>query len=335
MDTQTGNPSEEPYWGSVLFFKHVFLSILLLSIIVPIFLAVWFCYKSNRLATALDVATDALAANEVYTAQLESDCSQLLSAADYTEPADAADEPDAAGTDIAYDAPDYCTLYPDLYIEGGITAFDETTDEKVVYLTFDDGPSTLTSQTLGILDEYDIQATFFVVGYELDDPENSALLTQALAEGHSIGVHTESHSYSTIYDSVEDYLADFYTVWMRIYEITGEKVQIFRFPGGSINAYNATIYQEIVAEMTRRGFLYYDWNTSAEDASSSGSVSSIYANATNHRSYNRVFLLLHDDDANKNTLSALPSIIDYYIDEGFSFSAITPSVKPVVFSYTS
>ncbi len=329
MNPHTSESHRTPYLGSILFFKHVFLALCLLVFIVPICLSIRFCVKSNRLSSALEDATATLLENETYIAQLESDA---LQGAD-TQGVDAADATNEIGVSELYDMPDYCTLYPDLYIEGGIAAFDESTAEPTVYLTFDDGPSTLTSQVLDTLDAYDIDATFFIVGSSLTDPENAALLSQAYADGHSIGVHTQSGDYATIYASVEDYLADFYTVWMRIYEITGEKTQIFRFAGGSINTYNSTIYQEIIAEMTRRGFVYYDWNISAGDETSALSASEIYTNATSNDTDNNIFLLLHDGDSAQNTISALPDIIEYYMEEGYAFSPITARVKPVVFSY--
>ena len=117
-------------------------------------------------------------------------------------------------------------------------------------------------------------------------------------------------------------------------KITGVKAELFRFPGGSINVYNATIYQEIIAEMTRRGFVYYDWNMSCEDASKIPlSVGEILQSATNLPQSNRVILLMHDSNHNINTANALQLIIDHYIKDGYTVQPLTKDVKPIIFGY--
>ena len=55
-------------------------------------------------------------------------------------------------------------------------------------------------------------------------------------------------------------------MFCQIYEATGVKPQIFRFPGGSVSSYNVGIHQQLIAEMTRRGFVYFDWNVANGDA---------------------------------------------------------------------
>ena len=116
---------------------------------------------------------------------------------------------------------------------------------KTVYLTFDDGPSARTPEVLKILEEYGVKATFFVVGK--DTEQSKQWMRDIVAAGHTIGVHSFTHDYREIYSSVEDYLDDFAKEYALIEEVTGVPPQIFRFPGGSINAYNGHIYQEIVA----------------------------------------------------------------------------------------
>jgi peptidoglycan/xylan/chitin deacetylase (PgdA/CDA1 family) len=153
---------------------------------------------------------------------------------------------------------DYQLKYPVLYSEIPAEFADE---KKVAYLTFDDGPSARTLEILSILREEDVKATFFVVTQDAD----ADILRRIAEEGHSIGIHTNSHKYKEIYASVEDYLDDFQAAYETIYEATSIKPEVFRFPGGSINAYNRSIYQELIAEMLRRGFLYYDWNISCMD----------------------------------------------------------------------
>lgn len=130
--------------------------------------------------------------------------------------------------------------------------------DNAVYLTFDDGPSARTDEILEILDKYGVKATFFVVG--ANEEGDLERMQKIVAAGHTLAIHSYSHDYKKIYASVEAYLEDFNQMFCQIYEATGVKPQIFRFPGGSVNSYNVGIHQQLIAEMTRRGFVYFDWN---------------------------------------------------------------------------
>lgn len=136
---------------------------------------------------------------------------------------------------------------------------------KTMYLTFDDGPSEENTQrVLDILRERNIKATFFLVGENVRmHPE---MARQIVAEGHTIGIHCDNHDYKALYESVDSYVADFEKARQTVYEVTGVETNLFRFPGGSINAYNEKVGQAIIEEMTNRGYIYYDWNASLEDA---------------------------------------------------------------------
>ena len=152
----------------------------------------------------------------------------------------------------------YQKLYPNLYVQKSTKVTENAA--KTIYLTFDDGPSPNTMDLLDILDRYNVKATFFVIYH--DDEASQNAYREIVKRGHTIAVHTASHKYTEIYKSVEDYLADFDIVYKQIERVTGVKPELFRFPGGSINSYNVRIYQELIAEMLRRGFTYYDWNVS-------------------------------------------------------------------------
>lgn len=227
--------------------------------------------------------------------------------------------------------PAYQQLYPELYAQPhDLNTVDKN---KVCYLTFDDGPSARTPEVLSILERYGVKATFFVVG---KDTEQSRRWMREIAEGgHAIGVHSYTHDYRKIYDSVEAYLDDFAQEYALIEEATGAAPQIFRFPGGSINAYNGHIYQEIVAEMIRRGFVYFDWNRAAGDAvRNSPSASVLTKNALDKLDTSgRVILLMHDSWSHGNTVAALPAIIEGYQSAGYTLEALTPEVRPIVYAY--
>ena len=109
---------------------------------------------------------------------------------------------------------------------------------------------------------------------------------------------------------------------------------IFRFPGGSINNYDRGVYQEIIAEMTRRGFVYYDWNASAQDATKKPrAASAIAADCLKGIGRDLVVVLAHDSAARTTTVDALPAVIEGYQAAGYTFSALHPGVKPVTMGY--
>ena len=108
---------------------------------------------------------------------------------------------------------EYQTKYDNLYVES--SSFAETeSDKPIIYLTFDDGPSRNTAQVLDILKENNIKATFFVVNSDIDG--HKELYRRIVNEGHTIGIHTYSHRYRDIYNSVDDYLADFEKIFNKI-----------------------------------------------------------------------------------------------------------------------
>ena len=227
------------------------------------------------------------------------------------------------------DQQEYQALYPDLYVEAPEAQY--AASGKVVYLTFDDGPSAVTDSILKTLDKYGIKATFFVV------PDGSAASNarlKAIADaGHTIGIHTTSHVYTTIYASVEAYLKDFELAFRRVEAATGIRCEIFRFPGGSVNSYNRGVYQPIIAEMLRRGFTYYDWNASNDDSAGQTTVSGIVNRAIETTTANRAILLCHDAPARTATATALPTIIEKLQAKGYRFEKLDKTVLPVTFAY--
>lgn len=243
-------------------------------------------------------------------------------------PADAPTPDDAAQDDTLPAAPEYQALYPDLYSEHPVG--EQTVTEKVCYLTFDDGPSAQTPVILDILDKYQIKATFFVVGTKAQNLPDT--LRDVAARGHTVGIHTNTHVYKDIYASVDAYLGDFYTVWQSVYELTGVKPEVFRFPGGSINQYNKGLYQPLIAEMLRRGFAYYDWNASAEDAVGKPTAQSVVEQALKTKSQMPI-VLMHDGGYSTATAEGLPKIIEGFRSRGYSFGVLTPDVYSIAFGY--
>ena len=228
--------------------------------------------------------------------------------------------------------PEYTRLYPDLYAPEWTGQ--AVTDGRVCCLTFDDGPSANTDRVLELLDRYGIQATFFVVGTSAATPAGQERMKQIVAAGHALGMHSWSHDYKTISSSVDAFLADFDRLYQYIYEVTGARPSVYRFPGGSLNGYDRGVYQEIVAEMARRGFVYYDWNASAQDATAVPRPAwEIAADCLRGVGRELVVVLCHDSAARGTTVDALPAVIEGYQRAGYTFSSLHPGVEQVTFGY--
>lgn len=199
--------------------------------------------------------------------------------------------------------------------------------DAVMYLTFDDGPSAeCTEMVLNTLKEKNIKATFFLIGEYVEKyPE---VAKRIAAEGHTIGIHCYRHDYGVIYESTESYLADFQQACDVIYEITGVETKLFRFPGGSVNAYNKEVREDIIKEMTGRGFIYFDWNASLEDAAGKYEPWQLIENARNTTlGRKRIVMLAHDRVL--NTALCLGDLIDQFPE--YKMEPLTDETEPIQF----
>lgn len=235
----------------------------------------------------------------------------------------------AAATTATTSAGGYQALYPDFYAPQTYSA--NSAPNKTAYLTFDDGPSGNTDIILQTLQEENVKATFFVVG--TDDAGNLARMRRIVQEGHTIGMHSYSHSYKKIYASVEAFLKDMYQVFNLIKDTTGVTPTCFRFPGGSINSFNKAVYKDIKAEMIRRGFVPYDWNVSSGDASTTKytpeQLTGHVLNGIGSKS--RIIVLMHDSSSKENTAQAVRQIIIGIREKGFIFAPLDYQTKPILF----
>lgn len=284
-------------FGSVKFFKVLILTVIALMILVPTGGCIVLKVENNRLQ---DQVIQADAQHDIYGDEIEPGQEMIP----------------------------YQTLYPEMVCK-------DSPEKKVinpgtVYLTFDDGPTAYTGQILDTLAQYDVKATFFVIGRTGE--ESRMLMKRIVDEGHTIGVHTYSHEYLDIYKSPEAYLEDFNQIYTLIESNTGVKPEIFRFPGGSINAYNRAVHQEIIAEMMRRGFTYYDWNVSSEDASGNATQYSVANNISSRVNHNTHHIVLMHD-TNGATTGALSNVIQTLLESGYKLDALTNEVRPSNFLY--
>lgn len=200
--------------------------------------------------------------------------------------------------------------------------------KPVIYLTFDDGPSKdNTDAVLDALKAENVKATFFVIGeYVRKYPETAKRIAE---EGHTIGIHCDVHDYDVLYESVDSYVADFEKACDTVYEIMGVKTKLFRFPGGSVNAYNKGVCDDIIEEMTKRGFVYFDWNASLQDASGKKTEPSQLIKNAKETAMGRDKVVLLAHDRVENTALCLSDLLDAFPE--YQFKTLNLSVKPVQF----
>jgi len=200
-------------------------------------------------------------------------------------------------------------------------------NKKTVYLTFDDGPSVNTDKILDILKEYNVKATFFVVGRS--DDKSRSMYNRIIEEGHAMGNHTYSHEYETIYSGDENFLADFRKLENYVYDITGVKMDIMRFPGGSNTVMphkycDDKFMVRMIAKMLYDGYQYFDWNVDSTDAKVTKQnkdmiISSVLKGVENN---NPAIVLLHDSLPKTTTVEALPIIIEELLKKDYEFKTL-------------
>ena len=190
----------------------------------------------------------------------------------------------------------------------------------VVYLTFDDGPSKHTEDLLAILDKYDVKVTFFVVNYGYND-----VIGKEAAAGHSIGVHSATHDYHTIYASEEAFFDDLQEMNEIIYKQTGHYSDLIRFPGGSsntISSFNPGIMTRLTQAVADRGYQYFDWNVSSEDAGGTTDPDEVYQNVIDGISRRQTsVVLMHDSKG--YTVEAVERIILWCLENGYELRPLT------------
>ncbi len=197
-------------------------------------------------------------------------------------------------------------------------AFAQTDAKKIVYLTFDDGPSDrVTPKILDVLKEENVKATFFIVGIHAET--RKYLIKREIDEGHSVGVHSYSHVYRDIYSSPENLLKDIDKCNKIIKEVSGKPSTLYRFPGGSHG-----LSASLIDAVTQHGLKYFDWNASTRDAEIyKATPQQLFKFAVSTaKDEENIILLSHDTTNKTTTVDALKLIIDHYKSLGYSFAAL-------------
>lgn len=182
-------------------------------------------------------------------------------------------------------------------------------DRHYVYLTFDGSPSNNTGRILDILSTYNVKATFFVVGNE--DEEMKSVYQRIVNEGHTLGMHSYSNKYSSLYASTDAFMNDLEKLQGYLMNVTGVSSMFYRFPGGSGNQISDINMVDYVRILNQRGITYFDWNVSAGDSANDYSIDDVVNQVTSGvRNYKTSVVLLHDADNKSTTVDALGPLIE-------------------------
>lgn len=202
--------------------------------------------------------------------------------------------------------------------------------EKIVYLTFDDGPSKLTPEVLEILEQNKIQATFFVLGNQAkNSPE---IIRQIVDGGHAIGNHTYNHNYSELYQHFGQFWRQIKQTEEVLREITDVRPPLLRAPGGTYGHFD----KQYFSLLQQAGYQVFDWDVDSGDSKRRGvPASEIVDNIISAKLKDEMIVLMHDGTGHKETVKALPQIISYYKKHGYTFRALNAEVKPVQFRVAS
>ena len=297
--------------------------VLILVVLGVVIFKVFFNNKDNKLSSKGPNETSTATLNDTSTAEETSSPSQSNNKNGYLK---LEDDPNAE------DALEVFANTEGL-LKGTKTYPVRTDGKKVVYLTFDDGPSTTnTPNVLDTLDKYNVKATFFILGKSIDEgTENKEILKRIANDGHAIGNHSYSHDYNYLYPgrtiNPDNFMADINKCNDRLKEVLGDdfNTRVIRFPGGYWSWEGRSGIRPIIDE---KGYAVIDWNTLNEDAQgakkdANGLVECLKKNTDAlGPNADSVVVLMHDTYGKEETVKALPEIIQYFKDKGFEFKTI-------------
>jgi len=195
-------------------------------------------------------------------------------------------------------------------------------EEKIAYLTFDDGPSAnITPQILDILQSEGIKATFFLLGSRVELYPD--LAKREYQEGHYLANHGYSHNYKQIYSSAGAVLDEYNRTETAIKTAIGKEEyssHLFRFPGGSSGGKFAKVKQEAMKLLDENNIAHINWNSLTSDAVGNPTKESIMNDLrTTAEGKNKIVVLMHDSGTKQLTADTLRDVISYLREQGYSF----------------
>lgn len=186
-------------------------------------------------------------------------------------------------------------------------------NEKIVFLTFDDGPSQYTEQLIKVLKEHDIKATFFMQGVNLQNKSLQPIVKKASDQGNYIGSHSMTHDYHKLYVEGK-FIQEMKSTQQLIKAITGKHHQLVRAPYGSAPGLKD---QAVRKQLAKENIKLWDWNIDSEDWHRDATPQRILSTIKNETIQNTEVVLMHEKP---NTVKALPSIIEFYKSQGYKFA---------------
>lgn len=202
----------------------------------------------------------------------------------------------------------------------------ENYERKIVYLTFDDGPSlNNTDAILDILNKNKVKATFCVVGTNVT--RNKVTMKRLCNLNMGIIPHCNNHVYEELYSSTEYYIKDLDSCIKSINTTIGQErtYNMVRMPGGSNNTIcNHIVLNNIKGELKKRQICYLDWTIDSGDTTASLVSSNIIKNNINKCAgkHKIEVVLMHDLENKKTTTIALQDIINNYKNLGYEFKTV-------------
>ena len=196
--------------------------------------------------------------------------------------------------------------------------------QPVVYLTFDDGPSANTDSILDTLAANNVRATFFCIAQKGET--NQKRYQRIVSEGHTLGMHSYTHVYRTVYADLESFEKDVTGISDYLYQITGVRPKYYRFPGGSSNTVSKVPMKECIRYLNQSGLTYFDWNAQNDDATGkSYTADQLVEHALRNvkAAGSNVVLLMHDEQTKTATAESLPKLIKQLKNAGYDILPIT------------
>ncbi|MGN4128199.1 polysaccharide deacetylase family protein [Lysinibacillus sphaericus] len=183
---------------------------------------------------------------------------------------------------------------------------------KVVYLTFDDGPSQLTGLFLDVLKEHDVKATFFMQGANLQNENLQDNVKRATSEGHYVGAHSMTHNSKRLYTDGQ-FVQEMNETIAIIHDITGTSPRLVRAPYGSVPGLDN---EQLRNQIVEANIKVWDWTIDSLDWKLKNNPYQIVENIKNGTSRDVEVVLMHEV---RQTLQVLPDIISFYKERGYKF----------------
>ena len=299
-----GNNSKKVYSKRVRTLRRLILFAIAASCLIPTCICVILAVRYDRLRTDYEQSKADL---QWYREQYGTEMEILSEGALESDDALAGSDTSLEASDVAGDA-EFDVDYATVDVSGAQNP-EDIEGTRYVYLTFDDGPSSSTEEILDILDEYGVKATFFVCGKP--DSKYTEVYKRIVEDGHTLGMHSYSHKYSVIYETMDSFKEDLDKLRIFLYETTGVWSNYYRFPGGSSNTVSQVDMTELCQYLEDSDITFFDWNVSAGDDRSGANKTTIYNNIVNNvPRFKHCIVLMHDAADKKSTVEALPEIIE-------------------------